>query len=176
MSTTIRDWAPDRHLETVIEGEAGRIWAKPIREDDIFFDIAKSNHLPANLPDSDNGSCVLDIGQGVKIRASGHVELRAEGWRVVEAYTFIDAYEGGNVTPLRRARAIEIIRQMVEAWACSHPDQLAEAERIYRNNAAHRLERALERVAEDERTLREQLAACESGEAFTQYPKLNSDR
>jgi hypothetical protein len=81
-----RPYRSDRHLWSVAESEAGAIAVWPQTSDRLYFDIAKASHLPANLPTSDNGSRVLDIGRGVSIRASGSVYRQPDGsWQVRDA-------------------------------------------------------------------------------------------
>ncbi len=171
--TQSRAWMDYKHLGSLATSDAGSIWMQPTCDHHIYFDAAKSNHLPANLPDGDYGSTVLNIGGFVLVRASGHVTRDDEnGWTIDPQYFSVTAYRGGSVTPPRERRARELCLSMALGWISGHADELAEAEVIARNNAAHTLEENIARHAEALKILRRELRACESGRPFTQYPGL----
>ncbi len=164
------------HLCSLATNDAGSIWMVPVRGTSIYFDAAKANYLPRNLPTGDHGSTILDIGQGVQVRASGHVSLVDGAWTIDPAYFYVDAYRGGSITPKRMQRAREVCLSIARDWIATHADELSEAETIDRNNGARTLEETIARHADALRILRKELRACESGRSFTQYPDLPTKR
>jgi hypothetical protein len=149
---------------------------RPLRAGYIYFDAAKANHLPRNLPEGEHGSTVLDIGRGVQVRASGNARLAgtyagADQWAVTDLYA--NQYPSGReLTAAQDHRARAIIGELVTAWASTHAGDIAQADDIDRNNAARGLEEQIAKHEEALDILRGQLAACEEGEPFTQYPDL----
>lgn len=175
MSRFPRPFVGDAHLWSTIETEAGAIALKPIRATDLYFDIARSNHLPRNLPEGEHGSRVLDIGGGVKIRATGHVARGANGWEITGLYA--SQYPNGrDLTRLQDQRAREVILAMVLGWISTHEGDLAQADDIDRNNAAQTLEEQIKRHQDALRILRKQLRRCEEGKPFETYPDLPTKR
>lgn len=171
-SSKPRPYRGNDHLWSTITTDAGAIAVLPLRNGNIMFDIAWSNHLPANRPEGEHGSRVLDIGQGVTIRAHGHVVCDASGhWYVRAEYTSI-AGMGVNITDKRQSRAFDLISRLVGEWARTHEGDIAQADDIDRNNAARTLEENIARHENALAILRENLTACEEGESFTQYPDL----
>jgi hypothetical protein len=177
--TKPRPWRSHNHLATVLEADdGGAIWIQPLRAGDIYFDVAKSNHLPANLPHSDyNGSHVLNIGRDVEIRASGNARLVSGAWTVETRYFYANQYPSGReLTAKQSERARALIAEIIGAWAATHAGDIAQADDIDRNNAAHTLEGNIARHEQAIAVLRENLTACEGGEPFTQYPDLPTNR
>lgn len=174
--TTARPWRSQAHLETTITGEAGAIHITPLRADEMHFDIAWSNSQPANEPSARNGSHVLDIGRGVQVRAIGNVRRDSDGQWVVSHLTASQHPTGRDLSRQMAVRARGVITQMIGDWAATHEGDLAQADDVDRNNAAHTLERQIGEHEAALELLREQLRACEEGESFTQYPKLPTDR
>lgn len=175
-TTKPRPYRSYDHLADVIRDERGAIHVQPLRATNVHFDIAHANHLPANLPDSRNGSHVLDIGRGVQVRASGNVQRDMDGdW--CTAYLYASQYPSGrDLTAQQTARTREIIAEMVGAWAATHASDIAQADEIDRNNGARTLEENIARHEKALAILRAQLRACEEGERFTQYPDLPTSR
>lgn len=168
-----RPYRDDKHLWSTIETEAGAIAVHPIRADRIMFDIAKTNHAPAHRPDGQHGSRVLSIGNGVEIRAGGFVTRTADGWTVErELFDAIQYPSGRELTTAQDERARELITSMVLGWIATHEGDIAQAEDIYRNNAALALEENVAKHVEALRILRRNLRACENGRTYTQYPDL----
>lgn len=162
------------HLRGLATGNAGAIMVRPLRATNVYFDAARSNHVPANRPEGEHGSTVLDIGRGVQVRASGNAQLAgtyagADQWAV----THLNASQypsGRELTAAQEDRARAIIGELITTWAKTHAGDIAQADDIDRNNAAQGLE---EQIAKHEQALdilRGQLAACEEGEPFTEYP------
>jgi hypothetical protein len=145
MTTTTkpRPYMSKDHLRDVITTEAGSIAVSPQEADRIVFDIAQSNHLPANLPESRNGSSVLDIGRGVKIRASGHAKLvgtyQGDDQWAVDGMLYGSQYPTGReLTAKQQERARALIGEMITTWARAHAGDIAQADDIDRNNGARR--------------------------------------
>lgn len=178
MTTTTkpRPYISDRHLWDTIASEAGAIAVWPQTSDRIYFDAAKSNHLPANLSEGDHGSTVVDIGHGVLVRASGSAYRQGARW-VVEGQWFPSQYPTGrDLTKLQDERAREVFGELITEWARTHEGDIAQADDIDRNNGARHLEEQIARHEEAITILREQLHACEEGEPFTQFPDLPTKR
>ena len=179
-TTKPRPYVSDRHLWSVAQTDAGAIAVWPQTADRLFFDIAKSSHLPANLPNGEHGSRVLDIGGGVSIRASGSVYLQPDGsWKIdpMRAPLYGVQYPSGReLTAKQDKRARELIGAMLTDWASTHAADIAQADAIDRNNSARTLEENIARHENALVILRAQLAACEEGEPFTQYPDLPTKR
>lgn len=172
---TARPYRSNDHLATVITSDAGSIWLCPQEADRIYFDIAKASHLPANLPDSRNGSRVLDIGRGVQIRASGSVYLDGDTWTIRDSI-YPEQYPSGRaLTAQQTQRAREVIAGMIGEWAKTHEGDIAQADDIYRNNGAGTLEEKIETHKAALKILCRELRACENGRDFTQYPKLPTE-
>lgn len=172
-----RPYRSKDHLRDVIASDAGRIAVSPQEADRIVFDIASANHLPANLPTSDyNGSSVLDIGQGVKIRAAGNVQRNDNvGWQVMHLHA--SQYPSGReLTAAQCERACERILELMLGWISTHEGDIAQADDIDRNNACRMLEENIERHAEALKILRRNLRACENDRDYDQYPDLPTDR
>ena len=176
MPTKPRPYMDYRHLGSLATGDAGSIWMQPTNGHHVYFDAAMSNHLPANLPTGDHGSTVLDIGQGVRVRASGHVSLVDGEWSIDPVYFSANVYGGGSLTDARLKRARELCLSMARDWIAAHADELRTAEDIDRNNGARTLEETIARHADAMRILRRELRACETGRPFTQYPDLPTKR
>jgi hypothetical protein len=179
-TTTPRPWRSYDHLRDVITSDAGALTVQPIRAGDIHFDAAKANHLPRNLPEGDHGSSVLDIGRGVQVRASGNARLAgtyagADQWSVASMYA-TQYPSGRDLTAAQDHRARALIGELITKWASTHAGDIAQADDIDRNNAAHRLEESIARHETALATLRENLRACEEGEPFSMYPDLPTDR
>jgi hypothetical protein len=175
--TTPRPWKGSTHLETTIEGDAGAIHITPLRADDIHFDIAWSSSFPANERTARNGSRVLDIGRGIEARAIGNVKLVDGAWVVshFNGSQYDPTGRGRDLTGKQEERARALIAEMIGEWARTHEGDLAQADDIDRNNAAHVLEKNIAQHEEALAELRSQLAACEEGEPFARYPKLPTD-
>jgi hypothetical protein len=176
MPTSPRPYRCSDHLRSTITTDGGAIAVRPIRTDLIYFDIAQSSHLPANLPDGERGSRVLDIGKGVQIRASGHAVPNGDGW-TIRADTFHASQypTGRDLTAAQTERARSIIGEIVGDWASRHAGDIAQAEDIARNNGARSLEEKIARHEEALKILRKQLRACDNGRPFSQYPDLPTD-
>lgn len=170
--TKPRPYQSDRHLWATITTDAGAIAVWPQTADRIYFDIAKSSHLPANLPEGERGSHVLDIGRGVKVRASGSIHRTADGWKVRDAIYGAQYPSGRELTAQQDQRARALIEQMIGEWAQAHEGDIAQADDIDRNNCARTLEENIARHEEALSILRAELERCEEGEPFTQYPDL----
>lgn len=177
-----RPWISDRHLYGVATSEAGSIAVHPLRADSIYFDAASSNSLPANLPEGERGSTVLDIGRGVKIRASGNAKRVGDLARVGHHWEVSGSLHGSQypsrreLTKAQTERARELIAEMITAWAATHEGDIAQADDIDRNNAAHVLEQEIQRHEQALAILREQLDACQEGNEFTRYPDIPTKR
>jgi hypothetical protein len=148
----------------------------PVQADHIYFDAASANSLPANLPEGDHGSTVLNIGQGVQVRASGAVELIEGAWRVKGSLYASQYPSQRELTARQDQRARTVIELMIAEWAMTHASDIAQADDITRNNAARTLEESIARHEESLEILRANLVACEEGESFSQYPKLPTSR
>lgn len=173
MTTTPRPYVSNKHLHAIITEDIGSIEVWPQEADRVYFDIAKANHLPANLPTSDSGSTVVDIGRGVKIRASGSAYLQAGGtWSVVGQWFPTQYPSGRELTRAQDERARKIVGEIITEWARTHEGDIAQADDIYRNNAARGLEEKILKHQEALDILQTQLLACEDGYDFTEYPDL----
>ena len=174
-TTKPRPWRSS-DLRGLATGDAGAIMVHPLRAGEIFFDAASSNHLPANLPEGDHGSTVLDIGRGVKVRALGNVVQADDGtWKVHRSLHASQYPSGRELTRAQDARAREVIEALIGGWAATHAGDIAQADDFDRNNGAHTLEKQIERHEQALEILRAQLTACEEGEPFTQYPDVPTD-
>lgn len=176
-----RPYRSKDHLRATIAhpagAEHGAVAISPQEADRIVFDIAKHNHLPANLPDGDHGSRVLDIGGGVYVRASGSAHLQPDGsWKVTTRLHASQYPSGRDLTAKQDERARDLIGDMISDWAATHAGDIAQADDIDRNNAAHTLEETIATHEQALVILREQLAACDEGEPFTQFPDLPTKR
>lgn len=171
-----RPYRSDDHLHDVIRSDAGAIYVHPIRADDVYFDVAWSNSIPANLPESRNGSHVLDIGRGVQVRASGNAQLNGGGDVAISHMSAKQYPSGRDLTAAQLERTRALIGSMILAWAATHAGDLAQADDIDRNNAARTLEEAIERHEAALRILRDNLEACQEGQGFSRYPNLPTDR
>jgi hypothetical protein len=177
-TTRPRDYRSDRHLATVLQAPNGGVIAlRPLRADNIYFDIAKADSMPANERTTRNGSEVLNIGGGVEIRASGNAKLvgtyQGDDQWAVEGTLYASQYPSGRELTRKQAdRARALIGELITTWARAHAGDIAQADDIDRNNGARTLEEAIARHEEALRILRAQLSACEEGEPFTQYPDL----
>jgi hypothetical protein len=74
------------------------------------------------------------------------------------------------------ARAEALVCEMVNEWAATHEGDIAQADDIDRNNGARHLEGTIREHEDALAILRRELAACEGGEPFTQFPKLPTRR
>jgi hypothetical protein len=174
-ATNPRPYQSNDHLRGLAFGEAGAIMVLPLRAGDIYFDAAKANHLPRNLPEGEHGSTVLDIGHGVSIRASGNARRIGGAWMVSHLYA--NQYPSGReLTAKQDERARELIGGMIGRWAATHEDDIAQADDVDRNNGASRLEETIAQHEEALTILRAQLKACEEGDDYTQYPGLPTNR
>jgi hypothetical protein len=176
--TKPRPYLSDRHLTTLVDApNGGRIELRPLRATEVYVDIAKASSMPANERTTRNGSEVLNIGQGVEIRASANVELIDGEWKIKPRTLYASQYPSmRELTAAQQRRARALIEELIGTWAKAHAGDLGQADDIDRNNAARSIE---ERIAAHEEALtilREQLSACEEGEPFTQYPKLPTDQ
>lgn len=176
-----RPYMSDRHLWSTASSDAGTIAVWPQTADRIYFDAAKSSHMPANLPDGEHGSSVLDIGHGVQVRASGNV-IRNRASRpgavdqwTVQHFSACQYPSGRDLTPAQGNRAVALIGTMLTTWALHHEGDIAQADDIDRNNAARSLEEKIETHQAALKILRRELRACENGRDFTQYPDLPTD-
>jgi hypothetical protein len=180
--TKPRPYLSNDHLHDVITAEVGSIKVHPQEADRITYDVAHSNSMPANEPTSRNGSTVLDIGRGVKVRATGSVHLQPDGsWKVPMRYSAPDIHgsvypSGRDLTESMRERAATIIERVIGDWAATHSRDIAQADDIYRNNGARSLEESIARHEAALEILRAELTACEDGREFTQYPDLPTKR
>jgi hypothetical protein len=175
--TKPRPYVSDRHLWATVSNERGAIAVWPQTANRIFFDIAKSSHLPANLPDGEHGSRVLDIGRGVHIRASGSVHRQPDGsWAVRDRLYGCQYPSGRELTAQQDRRARAIIGEILTAWAATHAGDIAQADDIDRNNGARHLEETIARHERALEILRANLAACEEGGPFELFPDLPTGR
>ena len=174
--TKPRPWISDRHLRGLATGDAGAIMVMPLRAGEIYFDAASANSLPANLPEGDHGSTVLDIGGGVQVRASGNARLIDGEWTITRELYGNQYPTRRDLTRLQDQRARKVILALITEWARTHEGDLAQADDIDRNNAAHTLETTIARHEEALAILRAELTACEEGEEFSRYPKLPTDK
>jgi hypothetical protein len=176
--TKPRPYLNDRHLKTMLDApNGGCIEIRPLRATEVHIDIAKSNSMPANERTTRNGSQVLNIGQGVEIRASANVELIDGAWKVKPRTLYASQYPSRrDLTAAQQKRARALIEELIGSWANAHAGDLAQADDIDRNNAARRLEEEIAAHEQALAILREQLSACEEGEPFTQYPDLPTKR
>ena len=166
------------HLRGLASSDAGAIMVMPLRADSIYFDAASANSLPANLPNGMHGSTVLDIGRGVKVRAAGNVARVpfSNTWEVSGSLHASQYPSHRELTRPQAQRAREVIAEMITAWAATHEGDISQADDLDRNNGAHTLEETIERHENALAILREQLTACEEGEAFQRYPNLPTSR
>lgn len=173
-----RDYRSDRHLTTLVDApNGGRIELRPLRADSIYFDIAKSNSMPANERTTRNGSEVLNIGGGVEIRASGNAKLvgiypGGPQWSVDGALYASQYPSGRELTAKQAERARALIGELITAWARAHEGDIAQADDIDRNNNARTLEEAIAKHEEALSVLRANLSACEEGEPYQTYPDI----
>lgn len=179
-TTKPRPYRSSEHLRDTINSDAGAIMVRPIRAGDIYFDAAKANHLPRNLPEGDHGSSVLDIGRGVQVRASGNARLAgtyagADQWSVGSMYA-TQYPSGRDLTAAQDHRARALIGELITKWASTHAGDIAQADDIDRNNSASTLEENIARHETALSVLRANLRACEEGEPFSMYPDLPTNR
>ena len=166
--TIARPWLENRHLRDLISSEAGALSVLPLRTDDIAYDAGWAGELYAP------GATALDIGRGVKVRATGNVILRDGVWRV--QHFNASRMDGRELTPNQGNRAVELINRLISEWAATHAGDIAQADDIDRNNGAHRLEQTIRKHEEALMTLHANLSACENGLPFSVYPDLPTDR
>lgn len=171
-----RPYISDHHLWSTVSTDAGAIAVWPQTADRIYFDIAKTGHLPANLPDGEHGSHVLDIGGGVTIRAGGSVHRQDGSWAVCDALYGCQYPSGRELTAKQDERARAVIGEMLTSWARTHEGDIAQADDIDRNNAARTLEEKIAQHTEALKILRRELRRCDNGKPFTQYPELPTAR
>jgi len=170
------------HLRATIDaadygpnGHTGAISVQPLSADRLRFDVAMSNHLPANQPEGMYGSRVLDIGAGVSIRADGFMVRVPDGWTVDHLHA--KQYPSGrDLTPKQRVRTLELLKAMIVGWIATHAGDMAQADDIERNNAARTLEEQIARHTNALKILRRELRACENGRPYRMYPDLPTDR
>jgi len=174
MNSTAQKYMDNKHLWSTVTTDAGSLAVLPTSATTLYFDAAKSNHIPRYAHDGEHGSTVLDIGRGIGARVSGHAELVGACWEIGTLYTSRDS--GGDVTRAQHARAEALVFEMLNEWSQSRAGDVAQADDISRNNAAQRLE---EKILEHEHALailRENLAACADGETYDGYPDLPTGR
>jgi hypothetical protein len=174
----IRPYRGSDHLWSLAETSAGKVAIWPLRVGEVYFDAAKANHLPANLPEGLRGSTVLTIG-AMRFRASGNAKCDGSGnWHVSREYVSLSQYPSGRaLTDRQTDRACTLLESMVTDWATTHAAELVEADDIDRNNSARKLEEDIDKYECALEILRAELAACESGSLpFTQYPELPTKR
>jgi hypothetical protein len=162
------------HLWSVATNDAGSLAIWPLRATALHFDAAMSDHVPAYADEGMHGSTVLDIGCGHRVRVSGSAEKVGGAWEI--SYLSVSRDIGGDATRHMHARAGALVREMVNEWAATHEGDIAQADDIDRNNAASYLEGTIREHEDALAILRRELAACEEGEPFTQFPKLPTRR
>ncbi len=173
-ATTPREYMGSDHLWSVATNDAGSLAIWPLRATALHFDAAKANHIPAYADEGMHGSTVLDIGRGHRVRVSGNAVKVGGAWEV--SHLSVSRDFGGDATRHMHARAEALVVEMVNAWAATHEGDIAQADDIDRNNGARTLEEDIREHEAALEILRGQLAACDEGEAFTQYPKLPTAR
>jgi hypothetical protein len=173
-TTKPRPWRSNEHLRDLITSDAGAFTVQPLRADDVHFDVAWSNYYPGEQ--GQHGSTPLDIGRGVKIRATGNARKFEDAWMISGRHFNGEQVGGRELTSMQRARAIGLLEDLIAGWAATHEGDLAQADDIDRNNSANRLETQIGRHEEALAILRAQLVACEEGEPFSMYPDLPTDR
>ena len=169
-----RPYRSNDHLWSTVKTDAGTLAVLPTSARTLYFDAAKSNHIPAYRDEGEHGSTVLDIGRGARVRVSGNAEKVGACWEITHLYVSRDV--GGDATRAMHARAEALVFEMLNEWAQSHAGDIAQADDIDRNNAARTLEENIARHEHALSVLREQLRACEEGEPFLQYPELATKR
>jgi hypothetical protein len=145
------------------------------RADSVYVDVAWSNSMPANLPESPNGSTVLDIGRGVKVRASVNLARDGQGWKV--SHLSANQYPSRrDLTRPQQERLTALLVDMVGEWARDNAEAFDAAERRDRETAADTLRKNIQRHEQALAILRAELNMCEAGGTFNRYPDLPTDR
>lgn len=163
-----RPYLSSDHLWDCVDGVA----ILPQKTGQIMVEIAKGNHYPANLPEGRHGSHVLDIGRGVQVRVHGFVKRDDAGdWKVDRAYLSTEQYPTGRaLTGSMIDRTCEKIESLISKWAHYNADKLSEANTIWRNNDAMRLEDQIEAREAELSVLQAHLTACDNNDVYSPYP------
>lgn len=164
-----RPYISGQHLWTTITTDAGTLAVLPTSGRTLHFDAAHASHLPYLKPTGEHGSTILDIGRGIKVRVSGNAEKVGGAWEL--SHLSVSRDIGGGVTANMQARAEALAYDMIQAWAATHEGDIAQADDIARNNAARTLETSIAAHERGLLALRANLAACEAGEPYTEYPE-----
>lgn len=174
MTTTTTKPRPyiSRDASFIVETAAGRIEIKPLERDRVMIDSAHSNSVPWH--DERHETKGLTIN-GVVYSATGFVWLRGGEWTCEPPPKHVGdisiSRRGQMIdgTPSAYRKAREIVTQAVSEWAKDHADDLAEADRIWRNNEARGAEKQLTLAERHVAELREIIAANDRGETRSQY-------
>lgn len=160
--TTPRPYLGAEHLTTTVPTHGGAIAVHPVSAMRIRFDVAMSAHLPLMRDAGEDGSRVLEIEPGVKVRASGFVVRVGGAWEMEAAYLDACRADGGTLSNRQKAIAEAVIRDAMNAWTETHAADIAQAGDIWRNNRARDVEVDIARLENTLEELRAQLYAIEN--------------